>query len=567
MVFCVEHEQVSFANELLLLIGELHAVLGDGLCRVLEGEQAGGGELAVGQREGFQLCHVGAAQTCGLLCGQFLGEDQVGELTVFAVDALGAQCGHAGGLQPCVSPCLHVAAGHLVEYLQEVVQGGVAPLETLEVHACCFDEGVETDVGDQLLEHGCALCVGDAVEVLRCCFQVGDVSDDGVGGGQLVLHVCPCLAVVREGDPRILKVVSFLSAEGAHEVCEGFLEPQVVPPLHGDEVAEPHVCHFVADGVGAAFEVVLGCAGDEDVVFGEGDQAGVLHCADVVFGHECLLVLGVRVGVVEEVLEEVQAVFGDLEDVVVVEVRLEGLAAVCDQGNVTAVDLALGLVGGGCGEVFAGNDCGDVGGDLCGGGEDSLGDGVVGGVYDLAFEYAVGADDPVLGCGDAEVEDCLQIGLLEVREDSAAVGGLVLGVQVHATVGGVEVAVHTFAGAGVVGATVDGEHVFCLQVGQGDACAVDDVSQGQFGAVELNGVDAVVDVVDEGFCTGGVAGESDGGDGGVGLEFGVLGVSQIDMHVVGVDTDESRTFCGFFAGEVLIIHALYSSRYDRKYGS
>ena len=113
---------------------------------------------------------MGAAQTCGLLCGQFLGEDQVGELAVFAVDALGAQCGHAGGLQPCVSPCLHVAAGHLVEYLQEVVQGGVAPLETLEVHACCFDEGVEAYVGDQLLEHGCALCVGDAVEVLRCCF-------------------------------------------------------------------------------------------------------------------------------------------------------------------------------------------------------------------------------------------------------------------------------------------------------------------------------------------------------------------------------------------------------------
>ena len=57
-----------------------------------------------------------------------------------------------------------------------------------------------------------------------------------------------------------------------------------------------HMCHFVADGVGSAFEVVLSCAGDEDVIFGEGDQAGVLHCADVVFRYECLLVLGVRVG-------------------------------------------------------------------------------------------------------------------------------------------------------------------------------------------------------------------------------------------------------------------------------
>ena len=38
----------------------------------------------------------------------------------------------------------------------------------------------------------------------------------------------------------------------------------------------------------------------------------------------------------------------------------------------------------------------------------------------------------------------------------------------------------------------------------------------------------------------GVAGESDGGDGGVGLKFGVLDVSQVDMHVVGVDTDEAE---------------------------
>ena len=236
-------------------------------------------------------------------------------------------------------------------------------------------------------------------------------------------------------------MVGFLGAEGTHEVCEGFLEPQVVPPFHGDEVAEPHVCHFVADGVGAAFEVVLGCAGDEDVVFGEGDQAGVLHGADVVFGNEGLLVLGVRVGVVEEVLEEVQAVLGDLEDVVVVEVRLQGLAAVGDQGNIAAVDLALGLVGGGCGEVLAGQDCGDVGGDLSGGGEDVLGDGIVGGVGHLRLENGVGANNPVLGRGDAEVEDGLQVGLFEVGEDAAAVGGLVLGVQVHATVGGVEVAV------------------------------------------------------------------------------------------------------------------------------
>ncbi len=58
----------------------------------------------------------------------------------------------------------------------------------------------------------------------------GDKGDDGVGGGQLVPYVCPCLAVAREAQTHAsLKLA--LSAEGAYEVCEGFLEPQVVPPL------------------------------------------------------------------------------------------------------------------------------------------------------------------------------------------------------------------------------------------------------------------------------------------------------------------------------------------------
>ena len=61
---------------------------------------------------------------------------------------------------------------------------------------------------------------------------------------------------------------------------------------------------------------------------------------------------------------------------------------------------------------------------------------------------------------------------------------------------------------------MDGQHVLGLQVGQADACAVDDFVQLQFDTVELDGVNAVVDVVDEGFCAGGVAGETDGGGGG-----------------------------------------------------
>ena len=35
-----------------------------------------------------------------------------------------------------------------------------------------------------------------------------------------------------------------------NEICEGLVEPQVIPPLHGDKVAEPHVCQLMHNDVG-----------------------------------------------------------------------------------------------------------------------------------------------------------------------------------------------------------------------------------------------------------------------------------------------------------------------------
>ena len=52
----------------------------------------------------------------------------------------------------------------------------------------------------------------------------------------------------------------------------------------------------------------------EDVVLEEGDGAGVLHRAGVELGHEQLVVLAERVRAVELLLEEVEALLGDVED-------------------------------------------------------------------------------------------------------------------------------------------------------------------------------------------------------------------------------------------------------------
>ena len=199
--------------------------------------------------------------------------------------------------------------------------------------------------------------------------------------------------------------------------------------------------HLVADGVGAPFQVILGGTRNKNVVFGEGHHARVFHGANIVFGHECLLIFGVWVGVVEEVLEEVQPVFGDPENIVVVEMRFEGVSAVSNQRHVSTIDGALGAVGVGCGEVFSGKNRGDVGGDTFSGGKNTFGDTRIGGVGYFRFKHPVRADHPFFGGGDPEIEDSFQVGLLKVREDSAAVGGLVLGVEVYALIGGIDVAV------------------------------------------------------------------------------------------------------------------------------
>ena len=111
-----------------------------------------------------------------------------------------------------------------------------------------------------------------------------------------------------------------------HVLGEGLVEPEVVPPAHGDEVAEPHVGELVQHGDGAALDLGVGDLGAEDVALEDGHGAGVLHGAGVELGHEELVVLLERVRAVELLLEELEALPGELEDVVGVEVLRERLA-------------------------------------------------------------------------------------------------------------------------------------------------------------------------------------------------------------------------------------------------
>ena len=163
-----------------------------------------------------------------------------------------------------------------------------------EVAPYPLGEGLDADEGDQQFQHGCTLGVGDAVEVLFHLFQVAHVSGDGVGGGQLVLQVGPGLAFVRERGPRVgsraVLLGDLVSCEVGGPLGERLVEPQIVPPAHRHQVAEPHVGQLVEDGVVAGLHLAGGDAGTEQILVTEGNAARVFHGAKIELGHEDLVV-------------------------------------------------------------------------------------------------------------------------------------------------------------------------------------------------------------------------------------------------------------------------------------
>ena len=93
----------------------------------------------------------------------------------------------------------------------------------------------------------------------------------------------------------------------AHVLGEGLVEPQVVPPRRGDEVAEPLVRHLVRDRAGAGDVAACAHPAREDQRVAERDAARVLHRAGVELGHERLVVVAERVADAEQPVELVEA--------------------------------------------------------------------------------------------------------------------------------------------------------------------------------------------------------------------------------------------------------------------
>ncbi len=375
--------------------------------------------------------------------GRQLAQD---DLAVAAV--LGAHLGDhgvdPGRTQPRLAPPAEVPAACALQRQQQIGELGVPEPVGGEVVADAGPEGVLTHPRHQLPQDRGTLAVGDAVEVQDRRRGVGHVGGDGVRRRQLVGPVAGSFHAGAEGRPGLRMLGSGRQHRGAAVGGEALVEPQVVPPAHADQVAEPHVGELVGDHVRAVPAGLFGDPSAEQVLVPQRHRPGVLHRARVELRDEQLLVAPERVRLTEDVQVVVEAGPGRPEQLLGLQVLGQGAPAPHAQADAPV----LGRLP----DVPPGVHRGQVGRQR-GSRRENPGTG------SFLLPGRVRDAQPVRRRGDAEGERCLQIRLVEAGEHPGGVVEEGLAVEVDLVVRGIDEAVQSLAGPRVSAVSRDGQDV------------------------------------------------------------------------------------------------------------
>lgn len=138
-----------------------------------------------------------------------------------------------------------------------------------------------------------------------------------MGGFHLICFVTP-LFWTHIWDSHILESFAFYVALGkvevADELSKWFIEPEVIPPFHGDEISKPMVGEFVCNNnseVGDSGWVNLFL---ENVGIVEGNAASIFHGTHIELRTEDLIVLGEWVLDLEIIFIDAHGLICDFED-------------------------------------------------------------------------------------------------------------------------------------------------------------------------------------------------------------------------------------------------------------
>ncbi len=185
---------------------------------------------------------------------------------------------HAGLLGEARRHRRYVAVGRMAEGRPQIGAGCVVVLVGLHVFA---HAGAECIGADPILDHAddlLTLLVADLIEGAVGLAFIGDHLLDRVRGGMCV-HAHRLLMRVVLPRPDLPAGIEFVGGLVLHPGGEALVEPDIVPPAHGDEIAGPLMRHFMRDvGVDAFARGGIGrFVVEQHAVIDERDGAPVFH--------------------------------------------------------------------------------------------------------------------------------------------------------------------------------------------------------------------------------------------------------------------------------------------------
>ena len=338
---------------------------------------------------------------------------------------------HAGAQHILAAERLQRHARCLAHRAEQILPRRVGIGVTLEKEVEAAAKAVLADQERQLLDDAGRLEIDDRAVIALGSVEIVQRLPQGRGAAGLVRAIGLGLYRQEEGGPGIAVRLQLGLKTCGHEGGEALLQPQIVEPAHGDEIAEPLVADLVIDGLVAA--EALGqrrrLAKDEAVLVVE-DGADMFHAAEGEGGGEQQVELGEGEGDGEPGGEPVYggAVGGDL-----------GLGIDLGAAGGAGVEGDRLFVRGGGGPVRpgAGGEGGEIGGDGLGFRELPAGCGAGGG---LRLQRAVGDRGPVGRGRQVPAETGLQVRLVETGKEQVGVGrheqrveiGPVVGIVVEA---------------------------------------------------------------------------------------------------------------------------------------
>mmetsp|Transcript_9459 Transcript_9459/g.38687 ORF Transcript_9459/g.38687 Transcript_9459/m.38687 type:complete len:331 (-) Transcript_9459:1106-2098(-) len=172
-------------------------------------------------------------------------------------DAVGPLLQHLGkdhGVAHLLRPLLHVVehrlARGLCQRFPEVRRDRitVGMLREVAVHAPL--EALLADEVHHLPNDGSALAIRNRIEYLHDLVTGGNIHFDGMGVDQAVQGQSSAVVVAAELGPDVPLRKLVVHGKVAHIGGESLVQPQLLPPLHCNQVAEPLVSQLVGHDVG-----------------------------------------------------------------------------------------------------------------------------------------------------------------------------------------------------------------------------------------------------------------------------------------------------------------------------